>query len=88
MKKLLVIVVLMMTASTGLFAKEIDNNAWSFFNNVFGVPDAVDCTSVNQGDISLQDMSKLMYITKHSGSLSQDAIDAIWPQGTSTTLAQ
>ena len=66
MKKLLVIVVLMMTASTGLFAKEIDNNAWSFFNNVFGVPDAEDCTAINQGNMTALDQAKLMFVTKNT----------------------
>ena len=71
MKKLLVIVVLMMTASSCLFATGINDdnkksNAWSFFNNVFGVPDAEDCTAINQGNMTALDQAKLMFVTKNT----------------------
>ena len=70
MKKLLIITVLMMTASSCLFASGINDanrksNAWSFFNNIFGVPDAQDCTAINQGNISALDQAKLMLATKN-----------------------
>ena len=79
MKKLLIITVLMMTASTSLFSSPTKENGWiNLLNNFIGIPDAVNCTAVNQGNISALDQAKLMIVTK--GDIKDQAtIEALSP---------
>ena len=84
MKKLLIITVLMMTASTSLFA---DGKDWiNLLNNFIGVPDAVDCVAVNQGNVTGLEQAQMLLIAK--GLTDKDNINNFIKSTTSTTTKQ